>query len=136
MHLVFILFTRFHDIFEKTESVFQVNVNMTADGDCSIGKITLDQVASSANISKSHCINMFKRYVDESPMNYLAHFRARKCAEYLRSTEMNMEEISSVTGFGGASYMAETFRKFFGKSPREYRNEWKNPPEVQPDLSE
>ncbi len=99
-------------------------------------KITLDQVASSANISKSHCINMFKRYVDESPMNYLAHFRARKCAEYLRSTDMNMEEISSETGFGGASYMAETFRKFFGKSPREYRSEWKNPPDVQPDLNE
>ena len=99
-------------------------------------KITLDHIASSANISKSHCINMFKRYVDESPMNYLAHFRARKCAEYLRSTDMNMEEISSETGFGGASYMAETFRKFFGKSPREYRSEWKNPPDVQPDLNE
>ena len=99
-------------------------------------KITLDQIASSASISKSHCINMFKRYVAESPMNYLAHFRARKCAEYLRSTDMNMEEISAETGFGGASYMAETFRKFFGKSPREYRKEWVNPPAVQPDLSE
>ena len=97
-------------------------------------KITLEQIALSANISKSHCINMFKKYVDESPMNYLAHFRARKCAEYLRSTDMNMDQIAEAVGFGGASYMAETFRKFFDKSPREYRNAWKNPPSVQPDF--
>lgn len=98
-------------------------------------KITLEQIAGSANISKSHCINMFKRYVDKSPMNYVAHLRARKCAEYLRSTDMNMDEIAAETGFGGASYMAETFRKFFDKSPREYRNAWKNPPSVQPDIN-
>jgi len=37
-----------------------------------------------------------------------------------------MTEIASQTGFGGVSYMSETFRKFFEKSPREYRKEWEN----------
>lgn len=33
-------------------------------------------------------------------------------------------KITGETGFAGASYYAETFRKWTGKSPTEYRNEY------------
>ncbi|MCR4766529.1 MAG: AraC family transcriptional regulator [Saccharofermentans sp.] len=87
-------------------------------------RITLDDIASSGNISKSFCNTLFHKYVGESPINYLMHLRARKVAELLRSGNLSMTEIASLTGFGGVSYMSETFRKFFGKSPREYRKNW------------
>ena len=87
-------------------------------------KITLDDIASSGNISKSLCNTLFHKYVGESPINYLMHLRARKVAELLRSGNMSMTEIAALTGFGGVSYMSETFRKFFGKSPRDYRKNW------------
>ncbi len=87
-------------------------------------KITLDDIASSGNISKSLCNTLFHKYVGESPINYLMHLRARKVAELLRSGNMPMTEIAALTGFGGVSYMSETFRKFFGKSPRDYRKNW------------
>ncbi len=87
-------------------------------------RITLDDIASSGNISKSLCNTLFHKYVGESPINYLMHLRARKVAELLRSGNLSMTEIASLTGFGGVSYMSETFRKFFGKSPREYRKNW------------
>ena len=87
-------------------------------------RITLDDIAASGNISKSLCNTLFHKYVGESPINYLMHLRARKVAELLRSGNLSMTEIASLTGFGGVSYMSETFRKFFGKSPREYRKNW------------
>ena len=87
-------------------------------------KITLDDIAASGNISKSLCNTLFHKYVGESPINYLMHLRARKVAELLRSGNMPMTEIAALTGFGGVSYMSETFRKFFGKSPRDYRKNW------------
>ena len=70
--------------------------------------LTLDEIAASANISKSLCNLLFKQYVNESPINYLMHFRARKVAEYLRSSSLNMTEITSRCGFSGVSYMGET----------------------------
>jgi len=88
--------------------------------------LTLDGIAASANISKSLCNTLFHRYTQESPINYLMHYRSRKVAEYLRSTSMSLTEIAEQTGFNGISYMSETFRKFFGKSPREYRKQWKD----------
>ena len=87
-------------------------------------QITLGDIAASGSISKSLCNTLFHRYVGESPINYLMHLRARKVAELLRASKMSMTEISSQTGFGGVSYMSETFRKFFEKSPREYRKQW------------
>ena len=87
-------------------------------------QITLNDIAASGNISKSLCNTLFHQYVGESPINYLMHFRSRKVAELLRSGNMSMSEIAARTGFGGVSYMSETFRKFFEQSPREYRKSW------------
>ena len=87
-------------------------------------QITLSDIAESGNISKSLCNTLFHQYVGESPINYLMHLRSRKVAEHLRGSKMSMSEIASLTGFGGVSYMSETFRKFFEKSPREYRKQW------------
>ncbi len=89
-------------------------------------QITLGDIAASGNVSKSLCNTLFHQYVGESPINYLMHLRSRKVAELLRSGKMPMTEIAALTGFGGVSYMSETFRKFFEESPREYRKKWEN----------
>lgn len=88
--------------------------------------LTLEEIAGSANISKSQCNLLFKQYVNESPINYLMGFRARKVAEYLRSSSLSMTEIASLSGFSGVSYMSETFKKLFGTTPRDYRKMWMN----------
>ena len=87
-------------------------------------QITLADIAASGSVSKSLCNTLFHQYVGESPINYLMHLRARKVAELLRAGKMSMSDIAQLTGFGGVSYMSETFRKFFEKSPREYRKQW------------
>ncbi|MBQ1739623.1 MAG: AraC family transcriptional regulator [Clostridiales bacterium] len=87
-------------------------------------QVTLADIAASGSVSKSLCNTLFHQYVGESPINYLMHLRCRKVAELLRSGKIPMTEIASRTGFGGVSYMSETFRKFFEKSPREYRKDW------------
>lgn len=89
--------------------------------------ITLEDISSVGNVSKSQCNNLFNQYVGESPINYLMHVRSRKVAEYLRAGTMPLGQIAELTGFNGTSYMSETFRKFFGQSPRDYRRQWAAP---------
>ncbi|MBD5466964.1 MAG: helix-turn-helix transcriptional regulator [Lachnospiraceae bacterium] len=45
-----------------------------------------------------------------------------KSIELLRYTDLSIIEIALSVGFSSASYYAETFRKWFGKSPSEFRN--------------
>lgn len=89
--------------------------------------ITLEDISSVGNVSKSQCNNLFNQFVGESPINYLMHVRSRKVAEYLRAGTMPLGQIAELTGFNGTSYMSETFRKFFGQSPRDYRRQWAAP---------
>ncbi|MCR5226948.1 MAG: AraC family transcriptional regulator [Eubacterium sp.] len=88
--------------------------------------ITLDDIAASGNISKSLCNKIFHKYVGDSPINYLLNYRVRKVAELLRSTTLSLSDIASDTGFNGASYMSEMFKKSFNMSPRDYRKSMGN----------
>ncbi len=86
--------------------------------------LTLEQIANTGNVSKSQCNNLFNQFVGESPINYLMHLRSRKVAEHLRSGSFTLKQIAEMTGFNGVSYMSETFKKFFGQSPRDYKKQW------------
>lgn len=84
-------------------------------------KLSLENIAFSGNVGKTSCCSIFKKYINETPIEYLTEFRLRKGIELLRNTDMTILEISYEVGFSGASYFSETFRKFYGCTPSEYR---------------
>ncbi len=86
------------------------------------GKVMLDDIAASGNVSKSTCLVVFKKYLQDTPTNYLIGYRLKKTIKLLKNTDLSISEIAFEVGFGGVSYFAETFRKNYGCSPSEYRN--------------
>ncbi len=84
-------------------------------------KVTLDNIAASGNVSKSTCLVIFKKYLQDTPTNYLIGYRLKKSVKLLKNTDLSISEIALEVGFGGVSYFAETFRKNYGCSPSEYR---------------
>ena len=86
-----------------------------------MNNITLNEVASAGGVSRSLCNTIFNKYTQMTPIEYIMHFRTRKVADLLQSGDMPMSEIAEMTGFSNASYMAETFKKFYKFSPREYK---------------
>ncbi len=83
--------------------------------------ISLEDIAKSGNISKSTCLAVFKRYMHNTPTNYLIHFRLKMASVQLKETDLPISEIALLAGFSGISYFTETFRKVYGCSPSEYR---------------
>ena len=84
-------------------------------------QITLKDIAEAGCVSQSLCNQIFNKLTEKSPVEYLMHYRSRKVADLLQAGNMSMSEIAEITGFTGASYMAETFKKFYKMSPREFR---------------
>ena len=84
-------------------------------------RISLNDIARAGGVSQSLCNQIFNKLTEKSPIEYLAQYRCRKVADLLASSEMSMTEIADATGFSGASYMAETFKKYFNQSPRDYK---------------
>lgn len=84
-------------------------------------RITLDAVASAGACCKSRCSLLFKKYLRETPMNYIAKLRLRKSLAALLDSDKSITEIAYEYGFCGASYYCETFLKYYGISPLKYR---------------
>ncbi len=84
-------------------------------------KVTLDDIAASGNVSKSTCLVIFKKYLKDTPTNYLIGYRLKQAIKLLKADELTVTEIAFEVGFGGVSYFAETFRKNYGCSPSEYK---------------
>ncbi len=88
-------------------------------------RVTLDDIASAGNVSKSTCLVIFKRYLQDTPANYLIGYRLKQAIKLLKAGELTVTEIALEVGFGGVSYFSEAFRKHYGSSPREYKRNMK-----------
>lgn len=84
-------------------------------------RMTLAEIAHAGNVGKTGCCAIFKRYLNKTPNEYVTQYRLRKAAELLDKTDMTVTEIGFSVGFSGASYFTETFRKIYGRTPRDYR---------------
>lgn len=84
-------------------------------------RIILENIAASGACCKSRCSMLFKKYLRETPMTYVARLRLRKSLAALLNTDKSIAEIACEYGFCGASYYCETFQKHYGISPLKYR---------------
>ncbi|MBQ8246421.1 MAG: AraC family transcriptional regulator [Lachnospiraceae bacterium] len=89
-------------------------------------KITLNDICAQAGIGKNKCTELFHRYTNMSPMDYLRNYRVEKGVELLRETDLSVTEIAYEVGMSGASYFAESLRKYRGCSPLQIRKDTKN----------
>ena len=87
-------------------------------------KISLKDIASAGAVGQSKCCKLFALYFSQTPVTYLTQYRISKSIELLRCTDMSIIEIALSTGFCSPSYYAETFRKWMGQTPSQYRGEY------------
>ena len=85
-------------------------------------KILLADIAKSGAVGQSKCCKLFSEYLGQTPIHYLMVYRLDKSIELLQNTDLTISEIAFEVGFGGASYYAESFRKWMGQSPTKYKS--------------
>jgi len=89
--------------------------------------LTLQQIASSANISVRECSRCFERTIETSPMQYLREYRLRVAVQRLIKTKKSITQIALECGFSSGGYFSKVFYDAMGCSPRTYRtNRWEN----------
>lgn len=83
--------------------------------------ISLDQLAGSANVSKSECLRCFKTSMQTTPYKYLTEYRLSKAAELLKNSDESIGNIAESVGFRQISHFGKCFKEKTGASPRDYR---------------
>ncbi len=86
-------------------------------------KISLEDMAMRAHLSKYHFIRLFKKYMGASPYEYLLHYRITKAKQQLCLSDQSIAQISLKTGFSSESNFSTQFSRITGMSPLKYRKE-------------
>lgn len=84
-------------------------------------KITLQEIAASANISGREANRIFQKTIRQTPFEYLMSCRLSSAKELLSRSDLSITEISYRCGFSDSAYMGRQFRKACGMTPKEYR---------------
>lgn len=85
-------------------------------------KISLQDIADVAGLSKGECCRFFKRMTKCTIFEFVNNYRIDKSIELLQNTDICVGDIAEMSGFGGPSYYIESFKKRLGCTPKEYRN--------------
>lgn len=88
--------------------------------------ITLDDLSKEFSISKYHLQRQVKKYLGQSPADYLITLRLTHSKELLRTTELPISEVAFASGFNNFSYYSNLFRRMESVTPQQYRYMWSN----------
>ena len=93
-------------------------------------KLTLDKLGKQFNLNPFYLQKQFKRYIGQSPTEYLIYLRMTKAKELMRTTNKSISEIANLVGFENLGYFTRRFKQQEGTTPHEYCKLW---PTITPD---
>ncbi len=85
--------------------------------------LSLRAVSQYIHLNPNYFCQLFKEETGENFSNYLTVLRLRKAEELLRESDLKAYEIAERVGYPNLSYFSRLFKKYFGKSPFDYRND-------------
>ena len=85
-------------------------------------KISVHMLSSAGGCCKTKCNELFRNYLNTTPLMYITDYRLQKSIHMLQNTSATISEIAYSCGFSSPSYYCETFHKHYGTTPNLYKN--------------
>ena len=99
-----------------TNAIQYINRNYASD-------ISLESISTVFNCSPSYLSHVFNRFAGCSLPCYVNRQRMELAQQFLRNTQMQIQEIAFSLGFNDANYFSSVFRNYCGLSPRQWRKQ-------------
>ena len=84
-------------------------------------RVTLDELANVACVTKSHLGRLFRSAFDMSPIQYAIRCKIQFAQGLLLTTDMSVKSVSEKIGIDDVSYFIRLFKKIIGFTPLDYR---------------
>lgn len=93
---------------------------LTVDSDLS-ANLTLSSLAALHKVSAGYLSTAFKRETGKSLTAYITEKRMKHAAYLLSTTSLQIQTVALHCGFADLQYFSKTFKRYMGKTPRQYR---------------
>ena len=96
--------------------ILRIDTDLTAD-------LSLKSHADFLNVNPSYLSTLFKRETGMTLTDYVNRQRVEHGIFLLNATDMQVQTIAQYCGIPDVNYFTKTFKKFIGKTPKEYRQD-------------
>jgi AraC-like DNA-binding protein len=86
------------------------------------GKITLQEMAAVAGLSRMHFAAQFRAATGVRPHEYLLRRRIEHAQELLKQAEVSLVDIALTVGFQTQAHFTTVFKRFVGDTPYQWRS--------------
>ncbi len=83
--------------------------------------VRVGDIAKYVCVDRTYLYELFRRYLNVSPQEYLMNYRMTRAAELLTNTELTLEEIALSCGYQSAYSFGKVFKAKRGITPAKYR---------------
>ena len=104
------------DRIQKVLSYIRKNIYKTID---------IDSLAAISCLSKDHFIRLFKKEINNTPLQYINQKKIEKAQLILITDSMPVKNISYLLAYEDHSYFIRLFKKLTGVTPQQYRDRYK-----------
>lgn len=84
-------------------------------------ELTLASLASMFHLNETYLSGLFKQHAGVTFSEYITSLRMKKAGELLEESGLKLTDIAMLVGISSSSYFSTSFKKFYGMSPKEYR---------------
>jgi AraC-like DNA-binding protein len=114
---------RLVDLSHSTRAELQRRVDLASDFISShhAEPLTLNQIAEAARLSKFHLVRLFKHAHGITPFEALARKRSAVALRLLTVTDLPLDDIAALAGFGSRVSMFRQLRQRYGAGGRQLR---------------
>ncbi|MCI8400316.1 MAG: AraC family transcriptional regulator [Oscillibacter sp.] len=85
--------------------------------------LTVEEVADVCKLNRSYFSKLFRESMGCPPQEFLIRMRLTKAAELMKTTRDSIGDIAAACGYPNQLHFSRAFKKRYGASPREWRNQ-------------
>lgn len=107
--------TKYEDLVQNVISYIEDNYYLNS--------LSVNSIADTINMSAAYLGKLFKQITSESLPDYISKVRLTKSNELLKNSNIIINEIAEKVGFTNSSYFYAVYKKEFGITPSQYRQQ-------------
>lgn len=108
--------------FAGPEQFFLKDLNALIDANLRNSSFTVEDLASSLQISRVQLYRKVKAILGVSVNEYINSLRLKKAKTLLQDSKLNISEIAYEVGYSSPGYFSTSFKKEYGLSPKELKS--------------